>query len=126
MNRTSDGSIEIKTHRMKMVISVDFDGFAAELPDDFEELYLGLPHSHSRRLSAFSVGIAVRVQMKRKALLTPTGWHYYDWVDSFLDELEDRISEGAFFGRLNWDSAGIVLRYLERARRKESGLSSDL
>lgn len=71
-----------------------FEGFGANLPMKFGNLYLGREFNS---FSIYSVGLVVTVDFNAKSLLTTKGWEYYWWLDSFLGELEQSFSKKCFY-----------------------------
>jgi len=60
----------------------------------------------------FQINIDVKVLFKFGALLSRTGWEYYQWVDSFLNKLDKNISQSTFFESIGWNSALTVIKCL--------------
>jgi len=116
IRRQNANKIEIETPKLKMSITVRFEGFNTILPDRFEQYYLGLNDSDD--MTAYQLNVEIQVAMKLRALLSNIGWEYYRWVDSFLDEIENEISQEAFFNRLNWEATLTILKYLNRSQTK--------
>jgi len=116
IRRPNPNNIEIETAKLKMSMSVHFEGFCTVLPKEFEQYYLGLSNSPS--VPPYKLNIQLKVSIKLGALLTRTGWEYYRWVDSFLDKMDDEISEETFFERINWEATLTTLQCLNRAHTK--------
>jgi hypothetical protein len=43
-----------------------------------------------------------------------TGLQYYEWLDSYLDKLEEEFSSSYFFKKIGWDSVSTLMDYLNR------------
>lgn len=43
-------------------------------------------------------------------------WNDYNWIDSFLDKMEESISMEKFFDSINWNTIYPMIRYLSRIR----------
>lgn len=111
VTRSSDSGIQIETSRFKIAFTPEFHGMSALLPNRFEELYMGRKFNE---LDLYSVKLRVKVEFKRLAFLTGTGWDYYEWLDSFLDELASDFSIDDFSRRISWESAVSVAIAHER------------
>lgn len=118
IRRLGDNRIEIEMQKLKLSITVRFEGFCTVLPVGFEQYYLRLNDFHN--ITEYKLNIDIQVLMKSGALFSRAGWEYYHWVDSFLDEIDDEISEDAFFSRLNWESVFTVLQCLEQAQSSKT------
>ena len=47
-----------------------------------------------------SIDIEVKVFFKNSIFLSTTGLQYYEWIDRFLDKLEEEYSQSYFFKKL--------------------------
>jgi hypothetical protein len=115
--QTSPGftQIEIKTNRMSIALGVLCVGGLATLPSQFKKYYLKTDGgTRFTALKAYDVHIYARISLKPGALLSPVGWGYYYWIDSFLEELEKCVSTTAFLQFINWNSTLTVLDCLNR------------
>ncbi len=118
VRRPEDNKVEIETKKLKMTISIRFEGFTTVLPRGFERYYLGIRNWQDN--AEYKLRIDIQVLMKLGALFSRAGWEYYYWVDSFLDKIEDRVSEDAFFKRLDWESVLTLLQCLKRIERNDA------
>lgn len=107
VRRPDSRTVQIETRRMTIALQVRFEGFSAVLPRGFEKWYLGI--EDWQNLQAHQVSIDVDVTLKFGALLTPLGWEYYQWVDSFLERVERDVSQDAFFDAIGWEYALTML-----------------
>jgi hypothetical protein len=102
LRRHGPRSIEIVTTRFRILLEANFAGFSTNLPAQFEELYLGLtPHT----ISPLEIRLSVKVTFARLALLSPIGWEYYEWLDSFLSDLRESLDFDSFVSRIGWEVA---------------------
>jgi hypothetical protein len=116
--RLPDNAIRITTKRLRLELRSVFDGFMTVLPTGFEDKYLGLKADDRLEWpEAYQVSIDVRISFRPLAIFTRSGWDYYQWVDSFLDNLEERFSGEAFFARINWETALTVSEVLAHTRQ---------
>jgi hypothetical protein len=74
-----------------------------------------LDEPNADEIRTYQVDIEVSVVFKTLALLQPSGWDYYMWLDSFLDALEQAFSKSAFFKRIDWDGVMAVARVMRQA-----------
>ena len=116
IRRPADNKIEIETKKLKISLTVRFEGFGTILPEGFEQCYLGMNTWDDINECTLSMGI--QVSMKLRTLFSRTGWEYYYWVDSFLDGIEDEISKGAFFDRIGWEAVYTLLQCFNRKQTK--------
>jgi hypothetical protein len=62
------------------------------------------------------VNVEVNAVVKRWSLLRASGWNYYQWIDSYIEKLDEFASWDRFLRQIDWDalSAGIYVRHMER------------
>jgi hypothetical protein len=111
--RNAPNSISIHTPKFTLTLKIIFDGLNTSLPRDFQERYLR--KRQFRAITAYHVAVQSIVEFKRFALLTPTGWLYHQWVDSFLATLERDFSKSAFLDRIQWECALTTTHLVEHA-----------
>ena len=116
VRRPEDNKIEIETKKLKMSITIRFEGSSTLLPSGFEQYYLGI--NDWLDITTYSLNIDIQVLMKLGALFSRTGWEYYHWVDSFHNEIEDDISKEAFFDRLGWEAVYTLLQCFNQKQAK--------
>lgn len=107
--RLDDGAIQITTAHFEMTLTSRFDGFNSVLPQDFEQLYLGLDH---RSVSTYKINIEVRIQFKPWAVLSQDGWEYYRWVDSYLERIKRSFEFESFIKQIDWDRTLTIAKVL--------------
>lgn len=118
----TEPGFEIETKRMRMKISVTLGVHKTDLPTDFRRMYLGLDEMTKSKTHTLEISLDVSVSFKLRAFFSVTGWNYYRWMDSFLSELDGKFSETAFFERIGWEKASIVIesttKYAQREQRR--------
>jgi hypothetical protein len=111
-----NGALQIKTSRYTIKIASIFEGFATNLPSDFEELYLGVPfNTYSPR----QVDLQLSIDFAWWSLLAPSGWDHYEWLDSFVEKLDRAFSFERFVHDVGWETAhsvAIAVRSATKAR----------
>lgn len=109
--RRSPNVIEIETPKFKLSFNVTFDGIGTVLPRDFKKRYLSTSVLDT---STFKIKIIIEVEFKRFSLLSSSGWDYFKWIDSFLEDIDEEVSKERFFAHLGWDHALTVLELCEK------------
>ncbi len=128
LDRPEQGRLELTTKRGVVRITIRCHGFNANLPRGFESLYMRAPHCSVLPLA---VDIQVETRLKLIALLTPRGWDYYRWMDSFAEWIVHEAHFPSFLANIGWERAltGFILN-LGTARGqqppKQGGGSSQL
>jgi len=112
VRRPKDYRIEIETKKLKMSVTVRFEGFNTVLPEGFEQYYLGIDDWQD--ITEYEVDIDIEVLMKLWAFFSGIGWEYHHWVDSFLNAIENDVSKDAFFDRLGWEAVYTLLQCFNR------------
>lgn len=108
IRKLENNKIEIETENLKISMVVQFEGFNSQLPMMFEEYYLGI--NDSNEYSVYQLDIGIDVQMKLKSVFSSVGREYYQWVESYLDIIEEEVSKDAFFERINWENVRVILQ----------------
>lgn len=119
VRRLRENEIEIETKRFVIRIMVRFEGLGTYIPFEFLKHYLCIDDP-LEEVVEYCVNVDVQVLFKFGALLSGTGWEYYQWVDSFLQVLDKKISENTFFKTIGWNNAMTVIECLkDKVRTKE-------
>jgi hypothetical protein len=108
--------ILIKTSRFKFKFSVNFQGMGSVTPYAFEKYYLN--HKNPRDLSGFCIQINTTVNFTLKGYFTRKGWEYFEWIDSFMKELDEDFSEKTFWKRINWNTINSAIIIAENMKKK--------
>jgi hypothetical protein len=116
VSRLDETTIAIATQRFTMYIRVVYDGFGQVLPSEFAEYYL---KSKPGEVHSYKIGIDIAVEFSRLSLLTSKGWEYHQWIDSFLDKLEERFSFDRFIAEIGWKTAITTVRALKSRNKPE-------
>ncbi len=71
-------------------------------------------------ITAYEINIDIDVLIKLGALFTKSGWEYYYWIDSFLEQLDADISKDTFFERIGWETVLTIIQCFEHKEKKKS------
>ncbi len=106
-----DNEIIIKTRRFTLNMNVLFDGCNTSLPEGFLEHFLSIEGFYNFLSNViYSVNIKISVKFKLSSIFSPYGWEDYNWIDSFLDRLNNDISKDEFFKRINWNTVYTIIK----------------
>ena len=114
ITRENDGTIKIETRELALKITIDYSGLGTVIPGDFLEFYLNMKN-YKKRIETTDerrISIILHVSFKFPFFLSGAGIRYYNWIDIFLDILEESFSGEFFFNKIQWESASTVLRCL--------------
>ena len=107
-------SIIIETKRFTLSITVDFSGFSAVLPWEYEHHILGIdPKKHVD----YKIDVELKVSFKPATLFLPGGWEYYRWIESFMETFEMDFSEEKHFTNIGWETTLTQIQYFENRMR---------
>jgi len=123
INRIKDG-ITIETSRFSLTLSVLFDAYNSVLPVDFASYYLG--RDGKMDLTEYEIKIGISVNFKMKGFLSSSGWEYYQWVDSFLEKLNEQFSFDEFIKRIGWENAVTVLKCNDVKLKNQIGSPTEI
>lgn len=102
VSRMGKNGLRIDTSRFGLLLQAEFDRSSTNFPSEFEELYLGRKFTE---VHPFLVRLRVQVDFKWWSIVTRTGWDYYEWLDSFLEKLENHFSFDHFIESSGWPTA---------------------
>jgi hypothetical protein len=94
-------SIVIDTKRFILNIKVIYGGFGNVLPRGFEKYYCGYKTYSDTHTT--KINIEIDVEFKINTIWSKGGWDYYEWIELFLQKVEENFSEEYFFRRINWN-----------------------
>ena len=113
VSRTGENTCEITTEKFTLRVSILYLGADEVLPADFEKYYLRLQEywqrSNPSMVKEKAIEIEVKVFFKNSIFFSTTGIQYYEWLDSYLDKLEEEFSRPYFFKKIGWDSVSTLL-----------------
>ncbi|MBD7966646.1 hypothetical protein [Paenibacillus gallinarum] len=117
-------TIMIKTAKLSMVIKVKFSGMNTYIPPLFVSQYL---KQKSNDVKAYQVDVNINVKINYKGFFSLKGWEYFEWVDSFLDYIEEKMSRKTFFESIDWSSlqAQIIVFRTNLRRKSKDTLKTD-
>jgi hypothetical protein len=113
VSRTGENTCEITTKKFTLRVSILYLGADELLPADFEKYYLRLQEYYQRSNPSMvkekAIEIEVKVFFKNSIFFSTTGLQYYEWLDSYLDKLEEEFSRPYFFKKIGWDSVSTLM-----------------
>ncbi len=114
--RLSNNAFKVVTEKLDLTISIKFEGTNTLLPWKFGEYYLGI-NQFSDNINVYDIEVSATILFKLGMLFSARGKEYYKWIDSFLDELDAKISESTYFKAIGWDSAITVIECLRKSTK---------
>ena len=127
VSRTGENSCEITTKMFTLRVSILYLGADELLPADFEKYYLRLQEYYQRSnppmVKEKAIQIEVKVFFRNSIFFSTTGIQYYEWLDSYLDKLEEEFSSSYFFKKIGWDSVSTLMDCLSRSGEHFNGRS---
>jgi len=106
ITREKNGSITIASANLILNVHILFPGFATIVPKE----YLQYHFQHPTSIIPFALTVNLSATLKPLALFNTDGWKYYRWLDSLLDDINNKLSIEAFFKRINWEQLAIMLK----------------
>lgn len=125
VSRTDEKTCEITTQKFTLSVAILYSGADELLPADFEKYYLRLQEYYQRSNPSMvkekAIEIEVKVFFKNSIFFSRTGLQYYEWLDSYLDKLEEEFSTSYFFKKIGWDSVSTLMDCLSRGGEHFNG-----
>lgn len=113
VSRSKSNSIIIDTSRFTLAVDVDFGGFGALIPYEYEQHILGID---PRNCHDYQISVKFTVSFKFASLFLPGGWGYYRWIESFMESFNSKFSEDRHFTDIGWESALTLIEYNEKEK----------
>lgn len=113
LKRDSDNSISLITERFTINLKTIISGMNTYIPHEYEKHYLGL--SYSTDLPAFIATYEIEVHFHIRSLFKTNSWQYYEWVDSFINQIEIDISQEYYFNKkIEWNKTYPIIKMLKK------------
>jgi hypothetical protein len=127
VSRIDEKTCEITTQKFTLRVAILYLGADEILPADFEKYYLRLQEYYQRSnppmVKEKAIQIEVKVFFRNSIFFSTTGIQYYEWLDSYLDKLEEEFSSSYFFKKIGWDSVSTLMDCLSRSGEHFNGRS---
>ena len=111
VERCDSNNLVVKTPRFEMKIKSVFSGVNTVLPYRFPELYM---NKNRLSIDAYKIEFEIDIKFKMFALFTRKGWIYYDWLDSYLSQIEDEFSFEVFKKDIGWVHNSALMSMIEK------------
>lgn len=106
VERPKHGCLQLTNSRFKLKIEVIYEGYDFNLPDGFEQAYIGLAPN---AISTKKIKLKITNEIYLKSLFSFKNWQYYSWLDSFVEELYSQFSFEEFIKQINWSTVSTLL-----------------
>lgn len=118
IERINEKIIRIDTQRFILDIKTVFEGYNTVLPTGFLQFHLqNINSGIYRDFMVYKINIVIKVKFKFGRIFLPLGWEYYQWLDTFLNYLEECVSKNEFFDKIGWEKAYTLMKYLDSSIR---------
>ena len=107
-----DNLLIIETDRFLISADMQFQGFGFFVPPHFEDLYLKI--SKGTDIADFEIELTLNIKFKLMSIFSSKGWEYYNWIDSFIEELNNDFSGDEFFKSIYWEQTMTILKCLDK------------
>lgn len=111
VERCDSNNLVVKTPRFEMKIKSVFSGVNTVLPYRFPELYM---NKNRLSIDAYEIELEIDIKFKMFAMFTRKGWIYYDWLDSYLSQIEDEFSFEVFKKDIGWVHNSALMSMIEK------------
>ncbi|MDR6461608.1 hypothetical protein [Chryseobacterium sediminis] len=112
INRKGNSKILISNSRFDIVITTTVSGVNTYISSEYRKLYLGFEKLDD---PTFITNYKIEINFKRFSFLKSSSWEYYEWLDSFLEEFEKKVSEKFYFEyKIEWDRIYPIIKTLQK------------
>jgi hypothetical protein len=105
--RTSNNCLQFNTKKFIIKLNTIFEGFNKFIPIGFIENYL---KEDETNVIGYAFEIVIEIKLKVRGLIIGSGWEYYSWIDSFVEDLESKISFEQYFKEIGWEAAFTTIK----------------
>lgn len=110
ITKIKDSTISISNSRFEILITTNVSGVNTFIPIEFRRIYLGLKKMDD---PTFVTNFKIKINFKALSFFRSSSWEYYQWLDSFLEEFENKVSEKYYFeNKIEWDKIFPILKTL--------------
>gem|GEM_PF-1903932 len=116
VKRSANNRIEVFTRKFTLIVGTECPGYGVTLPASYGTDYLQLGPMFDQqglKYSALQIDVSIQIIPRRTWLLSPRGWHYYQWIDEWIDQLEPNVSLDDYLVRIGWETAETTLLMLK-------------
>lgn len=107
-------SIIIDTKRFILSIKTIYGDYGNVLPRGFEYYYCG--NKSFEDTWSTKINVEISVEFKFNTIWSSGGWDYYEWIEQFLQKIEENFSEEYFFEKINWNQVYTQTKINERMK----------
>ncbi|WAC03033.1 hypothetical protein N7U66_05225 [Lacinutrix neustonica] len=112
LKRNSDNSISLITERFTINLKTIISGINTYIPWEYRKYYLGSEYNNDQ--PAFIATYEIEIHFHLSSLFKTNSWQYYEWVDSFINQIEADISEEYYFNKkIEWDKTYPIIKMLK-------------
>ncbi|OPB92598.1 hypothetical protein [Elizabethkingia occulta] len=112
ISRKRASKILISNNRFDILITTNVSGVNTYIPAEYRKLYLGLNKLDD---PTFITNYKIEINFNRFSFFKSSNWEYYEWLDSFLDEFEKKVSEKFYFEKkIEWDKIYPIIKILQK------------
>lgn len=108
--------IMIDTKLFKLSLKINFDGFNSFIEPDFYKYYI---HSKSDAFQEYEFQIEVEVKYKVLSIFKIMDWKYYNWLDEYIDVLQNYCDIKTFYKNINWCQSKTLIQILNAIDNKK-------
>ena len=108
-----DHCITVKHSLFSLEIRYDYPASSASIPVHFVPWYLGIDETN-KELYSVNFNVSIRVKYKYQAFLSRKAHKYYTWIDGFVNNLYEDLSQERFFESIGWNTTNSVIECLQK------------
>lgn len=97
-----DDVIIIDTPRFTISFKVNYEHLLTSLPRNYVEYFLDLVPFFG--CSERYINIDLTVRYKWNSYFITSDWEYYEWLDLFLEKIEEIFEKKNYFSKIQWDN----------------------
>lgn len=117
-------NIIIEHPSFSMSLEIIYGGSSSLMPRNFKNWYLGIKeHDNEHRDYQYSVKIDVKFRLW--TIIGKKYKKYYRWIDNFVSDMDELMSQDTFFQKIGWETACTILMCDENRNKERKEMASE-
>lgn len=108
ISKDENNYFSIKTKKVIFKFKSRYESYGTNLPIGFLKYYLGI--NDPKQYSVHQVYVDFDIKYRFSSFLFSNAWKYYQWIDSFLEKVENQIGLTNYFDKIGWEKAYVILK----------------
>ncbi len=115
----NENTICLDMQYIVMQFEIKFEGFNTFVCDDFHKYYLDIDSRSEINDYLFRISFVTKI--KHPLFIGKKQSFYYEWIDLFMEEMDEYLSSDSFFKKIGWGGLQAQIRILKNKTQNREG-----